>query len=100
MTRPSMMSDNRNPILAVILSGLVLIGWQYFYNVPQMEKRRVAEQTQSELNNPAPPTQGTTAPQGGSSPPAGTLAAPQGNGQVIDRAEAIAAAPRVKIDTP
>ena len=31
------MSDNRNTILAVILSGLVLIAWQYFYNMPQME---------------------------------------------------------------
>ena len=28
------MTDNRNTILAVILSGLVLIAWQYFYNVP------------------------------------------------------------------
>ena len=34
------MTENRNTILAVILSGLVLLGWQYFYNVPQMEKQR------------------------------------------------------------
>ncbi len=34
------MTDNRNTILAVILSGLVLIAWQYFYNVPQMERQR------------------------------------------------------------
>ncbi len=34
------MTDNRNTILAVILSGLVLIAWQYFYNMPQMEKQR------------------------------------------------------------
>ena len=34
------MTDNRNTILAVILSGLVLLGWQYFYNMPQMEKQR------------------------------------------------------------
>ena len=48
------MTDNRNTILAVILSGLVLIGWQYFYNVPQMEKQR-AQQAQSELaKQPAP----------------------------------------------
>ena len=36
------MTDNRNTILAVILSGLVLIAWQYFYNMPQMEKQRAA----------------------------------------------------------
>ena len=45
------MTDNRNTILAVILSGLVLIGWQYFFNMPQMEKRRAAEQAQSELQS-------------------------------------------------
>lgn len=39
------MTDNRNTILAVILSGLVLIAWQYFYNVPQMERQRAQQQT-------------------------------------------------------
>ena len=48
-----MMTDNRNTILAVILSGLVLIGWQVFFNIPQMEKQR-AQQAQSELAKPAP----------------------------------------------
>ena len=43
------MTDNRNTILAVILSGLVLIAWQFFYNMPQMEKQRAAERAQSEL---------------------------------------------------
>ena len=47
------MNDNRNTILAVILSGLVLIAWQYFYNVPQMEKQRVEAQKQAELQKPA-----------------------------------------------
>ena len=46
------MTDNRNTILAVILSGLVLIAWQYFYNVPQMEKQRAQSQTQTELAKP------------------------------------------------
>src|SRR6476646_1880994 len=48
------MSDNRNTILAVILSGLVLIGWQYFFNLPQMEKQRAAQQAQSEMAKSAP----------------------------------------------
>src|ERR1700676_121116 len=72
------MTDNRNTILAVILSGLVLIAWQYFYNVPQMEKQR-AQQAQSELAKPAPQPGSTTTP----------AATPQ-----------TAAAPRIKIDTP
>src|SRR5260370_41403676 len=67
------MTDNRNTILAVILSGLVLIAWQYFYNVPQMEKQRAQCQTQAELAKPtqqASPgaTPGSTTPQAGSTP--------------------------------
>ena len=46
------MTDNRNTILAVILSGLVLIGWQYFYNMPQMERQRAQTQMQAELAKP------------------------------------------------
>ena len=58
------MTDNRNTILAVILSGLVLIAWQYFYNVPQMERQRALQQTQAELAKPSPQaTPGSTTPQ-------------------------------------
>ena len=61
------MTDNRNTILAVILSGLVLIAWQYFYNVPQMEKQRAQSQMQAELAKPTPQaTPGSTTPQAGS----------------------------------
>src|ERR1700688_4416028 len=62
------MTDNRNTILAVILSGLVLIAWQYFYNVPQMEKQRAAQQA-SELAKPATPPASTTTP--AAAPPTG-----------------------------
>ena len=102
------MIENRNTILAVILSGLVLIAWQYFYNIPTMEKQRAAQQAelaQKQAANPA------AAP--GANQPAGTTpAAPaQQTGApatspaaaaapVQPRATAIAASPRVKIDTP
>jgi len=56
------MTDNRNTILAVILSGLVLIAWQYFYNMPQMEKQRAAQQAQSELVKPTPQAGSTATP--------------------------------------
>ncbi|BAR57852.1 putative inner membrane protein translocasecomponent YidC [Bradyrhizobium diazoefficiens] len=56
-----MMTDNRNTILAVILSGLVLIAWQYFYNVPAMEKQRAQQQAQAELQKTTPqPTASAT----------------------------------------
>src|SRR4051794_2674611 len=99
------MIDNRNTILAVILSGLVLIAWQYFYNVPQMEKQRALQQAQSELAKPTPQAGNTaspsTAPQTGSSAPA--AGAPPTNTQpavVVSREAAIADTNRVKIDTP
>jgi YidC/Oxa1 family membrane protein insertase len=103
-----MNDSNRNTILAVILSGIVLIAWQYFYNVPQMEKQRAAQQAQSELAKSAPQANNTTTP---SSPPptgnapapaAGTPATPPAasTAPVVSRDVAIAATPRVKIDTP
>ena len=99
------MTDNRNTILAVILSGLVLIAWQYFYNVPQMEKQRAQSQTQAELQKATPQSApGATTPQSGSAPAPGAATPattqPASAAPVISRDAAIAAAPRVKIDTP
>ncbi|MGQ0681918.1 membrane protein insertase YidC [Bradyrhizobium sp.] len=94
------MTDNRNTILAVILSGLVLIAWQYFYNVPQMEKQRVEAQKQAELQKPTQAVPGTapgsTTPQAGSTP----SPAPAAPTAVVPRDTAISASPRVKIETP
>ena len=95
------MTDNRNTILAVVLSGLVLIAWQYFYNVPQMEKQRAQSQTQAELAKPSPQaTPGSTTPQAGSAPSANAPNQPASAAPVVSREAAIAATPRVKIDTP
>ena len=46
-----MNQDPKNLILAIGLSLLVIIGWQYFYAGPQLEKQR---QAQSQLQQPAP----------------------------------------------
>jgi YidC/Oxa1 family membrane protein insertase len=95
------MTDNRNTILAVILSGLVLIAWQYFYNVPQMEKQRAQSQTQAELQKATPQAApGSTTPQSGSTPNAPAINQPASAAPVISRDAAIAATPRIKIDTP
>jgi len=96
------MTDNRNTILAVILSGLVLIAWQYFYNAPQMERQRAQSQTQAELAKP--PQQQTTpgaAPQPGTTPSATTPTNQPGAAQtIVSRDAAIAGTPRIKIETP
>ncbi|HEU4804788.1 MAG TPA: membrane protein insertase YidC [Nitrobacter sp.] len=83
------MSDNRNTIIAIVLSGLILIAWQYFYNIPQMEKDRAAQQAQS---------QQTAKSQTDPSPNSPTPDHPAAE-SVVARGVAIAAAPRVKIDT-
>jgi YidC/Oxa1 family membrane protein insertase len=98
------MTDNRNTILAVILSGLVLIAWQYFYNVPQMERQRALQQTQAELVKPAPQaTPGSTAPQANTPTPSVNAPAanqPASTATIVARDTAIAATPRIKISTP
>src|SRR5262249_31452263 len=97
------MLENRNTILAVILSGLVLIAWQYFYNMPQMERQRAAQQA-SELqkqSTPQPKAQASptsTPPQAGSAPAPAESAAT--NAPIVDRETAIAASPRIKIESP
>ncbi|MGD0851544.1 membrane protein insertase YidC, partial [Bradyrhizobium sp.] len=98
------MTDNRNTILAVILSGLVLLGWQYFFNIPQMEKQRAAQLAQSELVKPAPDAGATATPQTGAAPaPSANAPAaiqPGSTAAIVSRDAAIAAGPRVRIDTP
>ena len=99
------MTDNRNTILAVILSGLVLLGWQYFFNIPQMEKQRAAQQAQSEMikpapQMPAPPTRRRPAPRRRHRPTRRrpiSRPPPRPSSAAIPR---LPPRPRVKIDTP
>src|SRR5215475_9237641 len=98
------MTDNRNMILAVILSGVVLLAWQYFYNVPQMERQRAQQAQQAELQKTAPKPADNAAPS--STPPqpgttAPTPSAPAAaNAPVVSRDQALTGSQRVKIDTP
>src|SRR3984885_9618431 len=98
------MTENRNPILAVILSGLVLLGWQYFFNLPQLEKQRAAQQAQSEMTKPAPQAGAANTPAAGPAPTpsanAPAASQPVSTAPAVDRDTAIAAAPRIKIETP
>ena len=99
------MTDSRNTILAVILSGLVLLGWQYFFNIPQMEKQRAAQLAQqAQTTTPA-----QNAGAGNTAAPQASTAAPSANapsnlqavsGAPVSREAAIAATPRVKVDSP
>src|ERR1700743_1424278 len=99
------MTDNRNMILAVILSGVVLLAWQYFYNVPQMERQRAQQAQQAELQKSQPKQPETTspssaAPQPGSTVPTPAAPAAASNAPVVSRDQALADSPRIKIETP
>ncbi len=99
------MTDNRNMILAVILSGVVLLAWQYFYNVPQMERQRAQQAQQAELQKTAPKPAETTSPsstppQPGSTAPSPAAPAASSPAAVVSRDQALAESQRVKIETP
>ena len=90
-----MTQENKNLILAISLSMLVVFAWQYFYAWPQMEKARIAQmQTQAvqSVGSGAPPKSGVP----GAAPDTG--AAPIVLLQT--RAAALADSPRIAIDTP
>src|ERR1700760_3925593 len=98
------MTDNRNMILAVILSGVVLLAWQYFYNVPQMERQRAQQAQQAELQKSAPKPADNASPTSAPPQPGGTAPSPAtpaaSNAPVVSRDQALAESQRVKIETP
>ncbi|WP_027999238.1 membrane protein insertase YidC [Sinorhizobium arboris] len=88
------MENNRNYFVAIALSVLILIAWQFFYVSPKMEKERIAaeqaRQTQQTQQQPGaqPAAPGQALP-GGAIPGAGE-----------SRDQAIGKSARVAIDTP
>jgi YidC/Oxa1 family membrane protein insertase len=94
------MQDQKNTILAIVLSAIVLIAWQYFFATPQANKQRQLAEQQRQEQSQTPPA----APAG--SPGAQPSSIPLAPGQVgtaatpIAREKVIAQSPRVEIDTP
>ncbi len=96
--------DQKNTILAIALSAVVLIGWQYFVGLPQMEKQRQEAQLKQQQQQQAPqqPGQTSTPAQPGQPgvpvAPGQTVNVP---GQQLSREDVIARTqPRVMIETP
>ena len=68
------MTDQKNTILAIVLSAIVLIAWQYFVGMPQMEKQRQEAQLKAQQQQTQQPA--TPVPQPGSAPQPGAPAQP------------------------
>src|SRR5687768_11535922 len=101
-----MREDNKNLLLAIALSVAVLLGWQYFFAVPQVERPRQATPPTQQVapgqavnpNAPNPPTSPSQAG-GPANPVPGTAPAPSTQ-TVEPREQTLQRAPRVRIDTP
>jgi len=89
------MTDNRNVILAIVLSMLVLFGWQYFVAGPQL----VQAQRQAELAAAQQAGADTTLATPATPGQAGVPAAPGAVQAFETREAALAATPRIPIDT-
>jgi YidC/Oxa1 family membrane protein insertase len=95
--------DNRNFILALALSFVVIVGWNAFYGIPQMNKQKDSNaQVQQSQQSPVPAAPGSPSAnpprpgEPGSSTPAPPLTAPLAE----TREQALARSPRAAIDTP
>jgi YidC/Oxa1 family membrane protein insertase len=101
------MTDSKNTILAIVLSALVLIVWQYFFAIPQEKARQellAQQQAQAQKTNPPAPGQAPAAtpaaPGAAGAPPTVPGAVPAASvGLPVTREAAIAASPRVPIST-
>ncbi len=90
--------DNRNVILAVVLSMMVLFGWQFFIAGPQLEQAqrqaelRAAQQAEAQQSLGLPQTSAEGAA-------AATTPAVDGTQSFADRDSALAATQRITIST-
>jgi YidC/Oxa1 family membrane protein insertase len=94
-----MMQNNRNYFIAIALSVLIVLGWQFLYMNPRIEAQRKAELAQkAQQTTQQTQTPGANGAAGGAqtngSAPTGQAAA------TTSLADALAKNPRVVIDTP
>lgn len=93
------MEDQRNFVVAAALCVMVLVGWQFFYGIPQMERQRTIQEAealrQSEIDGGAGSTDIPTP--GQTNRAADLVAGLDPNAKTLPRLEALALNPRVPI---
>ena len=99
-----MNNDTKNLFLAIALSVMVLVGWQYFVGAPKLSQQRADIKEQQSL--PPRPTSDAANPPKPGAPQAGApqSGAPTAPGAAVpaaakSRDEALAASPRLTVDT-
>ena len=91
--------NTRNTILALILSVIVLIGWQFLVVAPRVEQQKAREAVLAKNTNPQNPVTSSAAP----AVPEASANAPTVSPvlqTIMPRDTALAASKRVVIDTP
>jgi len=89
------MNDQKNTIIAIVLSALVLLTWQIFFGIPQLNNQRAAQEQKSaqeqaqSSSHPRPSTAEAPVPVPQAPAP-----------QTRSREEALAASARIPVETP
>lgn len=97
------MEKNRNYYIAIALSVVIVLAWQFLYMNPRMEAQRLADEArraQQEQTQAANSQGATAAGPTASGEVAGTLPGSTQAQAAATREQAIAKSPRVAIDTP
>ena len=84
--------DQKNFIVAIVMSVLIIVGWQWAFPPPKPQVNGTQQTTQS--GTPQAPAGAPSAP---GAPGTGSAAAQQ---PVVGRSEALAQTPRVTFNTP
>ncbi|HYI88780.1 MAG TPA: membrane protein insertase YidC [Beijerinckiaceae bacterium] len=97
-----MREDNKNLLLAIVLSGVVLIAWNYFFGMPLgLQQRNGGQAPITQQTQPPVPGQPSPSQAGGPSAPIpGTVPTAPAAALAETRETALGRSPRVSIDTP
>ena len=96
------MIDNKNLLLAIVISVVILVGFEFYNNLtqppidPATQQQTAADPANPNVPQPAQPADGAL-PTPGAAP---TVGAPDTATSNMSRAELIAAEPRINVETP
>src|SRR5262249_57556437 len=90
------MNDQKNTLLAIVLSGVVLLAWSYFF-APQMPRQTAPQQQQQQQAQNQSASPPGTAP---SKPPVPGQSAAVPGAQTLTREEALKQSARIDVATP
>jgi YidC/Oxa1 family membrane protein insertase len=91
------MNEHKNTILAIILSLIVVIGWEYYFARPELQNQ--PQQQRQEQTQPSKPGGAEPAAPAGNAPAAAPNV-PSGQAPTQTRVSVLAGLPHVEIDTP